>query len=66
MKLSQNNYVSFVAVYSPHDGFADEIVANTYNEVDETISRAKRKKRKIIIGGDFQCDIDEIERGAFL
>ena len=66
MKLSPNNYVSFVSVYLPHDGFADEIIANTYNEVDEIISRAKRKKRKIIIGGDFQCDIDEYERGSFL
>ena len=61
IELNRNSCANFMSVYLPHDGFTDEIVANTYEEVDELISIAKRKTRKIVIGGDFQYDIDEPE-----
>ena len=50
MRLNRKSCANFMSVYLPHDGFADEIIANTYKEVDELILIAKRKKRKLIIG----------------
>ena len=49
MRLNRKICVNFMSVYLPHDDFADEIVADTYQEVDELILIAKRKKRKLII-----------------
>ena len=66
IRLNPKSCINFISVYLSQDGFAEEIVANTYKEVDELILIAKQKTRKLIIGGDFQCEIDEPERGAFL
>ena len=65
MNLS-NRKLMFISAYLPHDRYDDQIVNQTYHEINNLILQAKSKHRKVIMGEDFQCDIDEYERGSFL
>ena len=61
-----NEIIKFVAAYLPHDGYGEDAMHSVYNELDVLIKSAAKEKRKIIIGGDFQCDEEDMMRGAFM
>ena len=55
-----------ISAYMPHDGFGEDALHAAYQELDKMIDQAKNQERRLLIGGDFQCDPDDLRRGSFL
>ena len=45
----------FVVAYFPHHGYADAEVDKLYTEINKICQAARRKGRKVILGGDFNA-----------
>eukprot|EP00973_Karenia_brevis_P079376 11015682-Karenia_brevis.AAC.1 len=58
--------IRMIAAYMPHEGYGEEELFNQYIELDKIIKGGRNAGRKIILGGDFQTDPDEILRGSFM
>ena len=56
-----------IACYLPPAGYAEEEFKENYDLLDNLISRARKKSKQIICGGDFQTEFDpSLHRGMLL
>ena len=55
-----------IAVYVPHCGYSAYHLEQTYEQLRCTVSEAYRKKRAVIIGGDFNTVVNVGIRGILL
>ena len=55
-----NRKYRIIAAYMPHDGFGEDALQTAYHELDKMIDQAKNQERRVLIGGDFQCDPDDL------
>ena len=55
-----------VAVYIPHCGYPQTDFDDTYDQLRATLGEARSQKRRLIVGGDFNSQINVGERGHAL
>ena len=55
-----------VATHLPHCGYAIEAFDETYDQIRCIVDQGQKKKRKIILGGDFNTQVNVGYRGMQL
>ena len=55
-----------IATYVPHCGYSVQDLERTYEQLRCVVSEARRSKRAVIIGGDFNTQLNVGRRGILL
>ena len=55
-----------IAVYAPHCGYSAQVLDETYEQLRCSVFEAKRQKKTVIDGGDFNTQLNVGVRGIFL
>ena len=61
-----NARLGLIAVYLPHCGYGAEEAERVYEMLEEQIESARRRGYKVIVGGDFQTELNNGDRGERL
>eukprot|EP00973_Karenia_brevis_P077585 10781249-Karenia_brevis.AAC.1 len=49
--------LSLLVVYMPHSGYQDDVVQDLYDQLSQEIRRARSRKRMLLIGGDWNAEV---------
>merc|ERR1712086_101146 len=60
------NKMRSIATYVPHCGYSVQQLEQTYDQLRCVVSEARRSKRAVIVGGDFNTQIGIGRRGILL
>ena len=64
VKLNAWNY-RIIAIYAPHAGYTVHEFNICFDDLRKCVLEGQRNGRKCVIGGDFNTDLERMERGSF-
>ena len=64
--MAHGTKIRAVAVYVPHAGYSAELFDSTFDQLRYTLQQGRNLKRRLVLGGDFNSQLNVGIRGATL